>query len=69
MASQVRSALATLQPGERAAVELAYFGGRTYREVAMELGEAEGTVKSRIRTGLKRLRVELTALGVTVVDA
>lgn len=69
MASQVRRALETLQPGERAAVELAYFGGRTYREVAEELGEAEGTVKSRIRSGLKRLRVELMALGVTVVDA
>lgn len=69
MASQVRRALDTLHPAERAAVELAYFGGRTYREVAAELGEAEGTVKSRIRSGLKRLRVELAALGVTVVDA
>jgi RNA polymerase sigma-70 factor (ECF subfamily) len=38
MAGHVRDALATLQPAERAAVELAYFGGRTYREVAMELG-------------------------------
>jgi RNA polymerase sigma-70 factor (ECF subfamily) len=69
MAEQVRRALQKLHPYERTAVELAYFGGRTYREVAAELGEAEGTVKSRIRSGLKRLRVELMALGVTVVDA
>ena len=66
MAEHVRTALATLNPAERAAVELAYFGGRTYREVAAELGEAEGTVKSRIRSGLKRLRAELVVAGVTV---
>jgi RNA polymerase sigma-70 factor (ECF subfamily) len=69
MAGHVRDALATLQPAERAAVELAYFGGRTYREVAVELGEAEGTVKSRIRSALKRLRVELAGAGVTEAGA
>lgn len=68
MADHVRAAMLTLQPGERAAVELAYFGGRTYREVAAELGEAEGTVKSRIRSGLKRLRVELVASGVATAE-
>lgn len=68
LAEQVRSAMEKLHHTERAAVELAYFGGRTYREVAVELGEAEGTVKSRIRSGLKRLRAEMVASGVTVGD-
>lgn len=68
LADQVRRALEALHPTERAAVELAYFGGRTYREVAVELGEPEGTVKSRIRSGLKRLRAELSAAGITVGD-
>jgi RNA polymerase sigma-70 factor (ECF subfamily) len=66
LADQVRSALECLHPSERRAVELAYFGGRTYREAAAELGEPEGTVKSRIRSGLTKLRVELSARGVTV---
>jgi RNA polymerase sigma-70 factor (ECF subfamily) len=64
LAGHVREALEVLTPAERAAIELAYFGGRTYREAAEELGEAEGTVKSRIRVGLKRLRSELSAVGI-----
>jgi len=66
LAGHVRDAMETLQEGERSAIELAYFGGLTYREAAEQLGEAEGTVKSRIRSGLKKLRAELTDSGITV---
>lgn len=64
VASHVRDALSSLPEGERRAIELAYFGGRTYKEAAVELGEPEGTVKSRIRSGLKRLRSDLVDAGV-----
>ena len=63
VAEHVREAVATLTPGERAAIELAYFGGHTYREVAVILDEAEGTIKSRIRSGMIRLRKGLAAVG------
>ena len=60
---QVRRALVDLTDDQRRAIELAYFGGHTYRQVATLLDEPEGTVKSRIRSGLRRMRVTLVDSG------
>ena len=64
VAERVRGALDGLQLTERRAIELAYLGGHTYREVAELLDEPEGTVKSRIRSGLKKMRQSLQDVGV-----
>jgi len=59
---QVRRALDVLTDRQREAIELAYFGGHTYRDVAEALGIPEGTAKSRLRDGLQRLRDALEGL-------
>ena len=64
VSERVHSAIDGLPSGERRAIELAYFGGHTYREVAALLDEPEGTVKSRIRSGLMRMRRELVDAGI-----
>lgn len=53
---EMKEALQQLSEVQREAVVLAYFGGRTYREVAEELDIPEGTAKTRLRDGLSRLR-------------
>ena len=54
-AERVRAAVATLPEEQRQAIDLAYFGGRTYREVAEVFEIPEGTAKSRLRLGLARI--------------
>ncbi len=58
-ARHLRQALTALQPTERAAIESAFFGDRTYVEVASQLNEPLGTIKTRIRSGLQKLRSAL----------
>jgi RNA polymerase sigma-70 factor, ECF subfamily len=69
VADQVATAMGALPEEERRAIELAYFDGRTYREVATLLGQPEGTVKSRIRNGMRRMRAVLADAGVRGVEA
>jgi RNA polymerase sigma-70 factor (ECF subfamily) len=55
LAGRVREALDQLPAEQRDAVVLAYFGGRTYRQVATDLEIPEGTAKSRLRLALAKL--------------
>ena len=59
--SRVRRALDTLPNEQREVLVLAYFGGHSYRDVAVSLAIPEGTVKSRIRLALRRLNEILRA--------
>ncbi len=56
LVGRARSAMERLSPEQRAALELAYFGGKTSREVAEVEGIPLGTAKTRIRDGLLKLR-------------
>ena len=56
----VRVGLATLPNEQRVAIELAYFGGMTQQEISAVLNTPLGTVKTRIRLAMKKLRVCLS---------
>lgn len=58
---QVKDALATLSPPQRQAIELAYFEGLSQSEIAERLQEPLGTVKTRVRLGMQKLREYLRA--------
>ena len=58
-AETVRDALEHLAPEQREPIELGFFGGVTHEEIARRTGIPLGTIKTRIRSGLRRLRTAL----------
>jgi RNA polymerase sigma-70 factor, ECF subfamily len=54
-------ALTVLTADERRAIEMAFFSDMTYADVALRLTEPQGTIKTRIRSGLHKLRLALSA--------
>jgi RNA polymerase sigma-70 factor, ECF subfamily len=65
----VEQALEDIPAEERVAIQLAYFDEHTYIEVAEILNQPEGTIKSRIRNGMRRMREALVDAGIQGVDA
>jgi RNA polymerase sigma-70 factor (ECF subfamily) len=55
--------LRVLTPEEREVIEIAFFSEMTYAEVANSLNQPPGTVKTRIRSGLTKLRIALASAG------
>jgi RNA polymerase sigma-70 factor (ECF subfamily) len=58
----VRAALDTLSPEQREVIELAYYSGLSHSEIALKLGQPLGTVKTRTRLGMIKLRDTLKPL-------
>jgi RNA polymerase sigma-70 factor (ECF subfamily) len=56
---KVRRALATLPQEQRQVIQMAYYGGYTQQEISEMLRQPLGTVKTRIRLGMQKLRAAL----------
>jgi RNA polymerase sigma-70 factor, ECF subfamily len=59
---RAREALAQLNPEQREVIEIAYFAGLSHSEIAESLGLPLGTIKTRIRSGMMKLRESLVSL-------
>jgi RNA polymerase sigma-70 factor, ECF subfamily len=59
---RVRRALLALSPEQRTAIALAFYQGKTHSEIAAELNEPLGTIKSRIKLGLRKLATTLESM-------
>ncbi|MGH9485450.1 MAG: RNA polymerase sigma factor [Terriglobales bacterium] len=68
-AARARAAMASLSERERTCLELAYFEGLTQSEISLRLGEPLGTVKSWVRSGLARLRLQFEPAGASTESA
>ena len=58
---KVRVVMGEMAPGQREAMEMAFFQGLTHTEIAEQTGEPLGTVKTRIRSGLQMLRARFAS--------
>ncbi|MGB5760091.1 MAG: sigma-70 family RNA polymerase sigma factor [Acidimicrobiales bacterium] len=67
-AGRLKEAVRHLPPDQARAIELAYYEGLTFKEVAAVTGASEGTAKSRLRLGLGRLARELAPAGGTGIS-
>lgn len=64
----VRAAMTRLPPAQRQVIELAYFGGLTHVEIAERTGDPLGTVKTRVRLGMRKLRDSLAEFSTWELD-
>jgi RNA polymerase sigma-70 factor (ECF subfamily) len=60
--TRLRTAIGSLSPDQRRAVELAYFAGLSHSEIAEHLGQPLGTIKTRLRLAMKKIRIALSSV-------